>query len=284
MNKRKHYIERAVAAAKPTPTDAVDPKKVNMSAVYEQLITNTTKSMVKQVRWGDVLIPIRFKVLSALETEHVLNQTAQHYEKLGIEPTEDAFKLRLAAGILELACKEPEVQTASDGSTFMRPVFHDIDSVLALDEDSLAILQYEYALVRTELGIPDETTIQTQEDLEIWVNALAREASASFLAQQPLHASAHIMHLMALEILRLKNFPQTLWQNIGELKQLTSDINTGSSTSPVSEPTKESETSDEEKLTVNFNPLHNDFQTRDPETNKASHEKTLELLRQLENR
>lgn len=267
-------IKRALAKAESAPK----PEQVETSSVFAALVAGGQPSKVLETRWGSEIIPIRFLVLPMRDIQSAKVQVSKHFRELRVEPTEETYQSQLIAHLLEMACVEPELTTVSNGKQFYRRIFQSVDEVLSLTDDQVITLFEQYLLVKTEFAIPDEGAIRTREDLDVWIQAMQREADASFLVQLPSHRLARLMHMMAMEIQLLRSSQPSTWRDIGELRAALSGLPTMSSTEPVSEP---SETPPSEGAELHLRASRNEFQSREDADVDAQRAKTNELLAQL---
>lgn len=260
-------------AAAGKPASAVS--EVNTSEVFRQLTSTGRVHKVLPTRFGNDLIPIRYLVLTMSEVQKARNGTAKHFAELGITPTDDAHNGRLMAELLALACKEEKLgKVEATGKTFLRPIFTCPEDVEGLTDDQVVLLFQQYLVVKTEFAIPDESTIFSKEDLEVWLEALAKEANASFLAHLPLSQLARLTTMMAMEIQRSRSFPDSTWRDIGELREILSATNTMSSTELASDGTTE-----DEPNRMSLMASRNSFRSRGHAERQVAREHTGELLR-----
>lgn len=267
-------VKRALAQMESAPKV----EQVETSSVFAALVAGGQPSKVLETRWGNEVIPIRFLVLPMRDIQAAKVDVAKHFRELRVDPTEETYQSQLIAHLLEIACVEPELTKVSNGKQFYRRIFQSVDEVLALTDDQVITLFEQYLLVKTEFAIPDEGSIRTREDLEVWISAMQREADASFLAQLPSHRLARLMHMMALEIQLLRTSQPSTWRDIGELRAAVLALPTSSSTEHVSEP---SEPLPSGGADLHLRASRNEFQSRDAEDVEAQRKRTNELLSQL---
>lgn len=267
-------LKRAVAKLDAAPK----PDKVETSSVFAALVSGGLPSKVLDTRWGNEIIPIRFLVLPMRDIQQAKVDASKHFRELKVDPTEETYQSQLIAHLLEVACVETELTKVSNGKTFYRRIFQSVDEVLSLTDDQVIMLFEQYLLVKTEFAIPDDGAIRTREDLDVWIQAMQREADASFLAQLPSHRLARLMHMMALEIQLLRSSLPSDWRDISELKAAISGLSTTSSIEPVSEL---SETPPSEDAGLHLRASRNELPSQDDESDEAKRARTSDLLAQL---